>query len=74
MIIKDFKIRQYDFDSDLEKNIFDNERDYLSWPIVYFLNDEDTKDAYVGETTDVISRMKSHSKSEKKNKKHFFQA
>jgi uncharacterized protein len=68
MIIKDFKISRYNFDSELEKNIFDNERDYLSWPIVYFLNDEDTKDAYVGETTDVISRMKTHFKSEKKNK------
>ncbi|MHC8950388.1 DNA/RNA helicase domain-containing protein [Sphingobacterium hungaricum] len=41
---------------------------YLSWPLVYFLSEEKNREAYVGETTDLITRMKTHIKSERKNK------
>ena len=64
--MKNFTITHYKFDNELEKKIINNHRDYLSWPLVYFLNDSYSKDAYVGETTDVINRMRTHSKTEKK--------
>ncbi|WP_316799514.1 GIY-YIG nuclease family protein [Pedobacter frigidisoli] len=41
-------------------------QEFLSWPLVYFLSEEDRKDAYVGETTDLVSRMKAHLKSNHK--------
>lgn len=63
---ENFKISQYKFDKNLEKEILENHREYLSWPLVYFLNDQNSRQAYVGETTDVIKRMKSHSKTENK--------
>ena len=66
--MKKFAISHYDFDVALEQQIILNHREYLSWPLVYFLNDDLSKDAYVGETTDVLNRMKAHSKTEKKNK------
>ncbi|GEM_PF-2380087 len=44
--------------------LLQQQRDYLSWPIVYFLQNK--KDAYVGESTDVVTRMKAHLKTEKK--------
>jgi uncharacterized protein len=63
-----FTISHFKFDTELEKEIIENHREYLSWPLVYFLNDQKTKNAYVGETTDVIKRMKAHAKTEgKKN-------
>jgi len=61
-----FSISQYKFDSELEKEIIENHREHLSWPLVYFLNDQQTKHAYVGETTDVIKRMKAHAKTDNK--------
>jgi len=64
--MKNFTITHYKFDNELEKKIISNHRDYLSWPLVYFLKDETSKNAYVGETTDVLNRMKTHSKTEKK--------
>jgi DUF2075 family protein len=62
-----FKISSYQFDSTLEKKLIENHREFLSWPLVYFLNDNETKkNAYIGETTDVLNRMKAHSKSQDK--------
>lgn len=63
-----FSIRQYPFDNNLESEIIDNHRDFLNWPLVYFLEENKTKEAYVGETTDVLNRLKTHSKSERKQK------
>lgn len=66
-----FSIHQYSFDQDIENNIFTNHLDYLNWPLVYFLEENNAKnqlihDAYVGETTDVLNRLKAHRKTEKK--------
>ena len=61
-----FSISRYNFDANLEREIIENHRDYLSWPLVYFLDDQQTKYAYVGETTDVVKRMKAHSKTQNK--------
>lgn len=63
-----FTISQYYFDDQLEKEINNNHREFLSWPLVYFLNDSKSKYAYVGETTDVLKRMKAHLKNDDKNK------
>lgn len=65
---KNFSIHHYRFNSELESELIQNHREFLSWPLVYFLNDNQSKDAYVGETTDVINRLKTHSKHEQKSK------
>ena len=65
---KDFFIYHYDFNSDIETELIENHRDFLSWPIVYFLNNNKSQEAYVGETTDVVKRMKTHSKNDQKQK------
>jgi len=65
--MKNFTItEEYSFDHLIETKIDNNYRDYLSWPIVYFLKNKNTRMAYVGETTDVLSRISTHLKSEKK--------
>jgi len=65
---KEFSIFQYDFNSNTEIEITENHRGFLSWPIVYFLNNEKSQEAYVGETTDVVSRLKAHVKNHQKQK------
>lgn len=63
----DFSIHQYPLDSNLETQLITNHNDFLNWPLVYFLEEKNnTKEAYVGETTDVLTRLKTHSKTEKK--------
>lgn len=65
---KDFSIHHYDFNSNIETELIEKHRDFLSWPIVYFLNNNKSQEAYVGETTDVINRLKAHSKNNQKQK------
>ena len=62
-----FKIERHNFDiSNIES--LDNHYANNLWPIVYLLSDELIKEAYVGETTDTASRLKTHLKNNKKNK------
>lgn len=61
---KEFVIEQYPFDGHLEHTLLDRQRDYLAWPVVYFLQDK--KEGYVGETTDMVTRMKAHLKHDRK--------
>lgn len=61
---KQFQIIPYPFDSQLEFTLAHHQRDYLTWPIVYFM--QNTQEAYVGETTDMVTRMKAHLKTENK--------
>ncbi|MTH14777.1 DNA/RNA helicase domain-containing protein [Flavobacterium sp. LC2016-01] len=63
-----FSIKKFDFDSNLV-NEFNNIH-YVKdlWPVVYILSDEIVKEAYVGETADMYSRMRSHLKNNTKNK------
>ncbi|MCE2974207.1 MAG: DUF2075 domain-containing protein [Sediminibacterium sp.] len=65
---KDFSIYHYDFNSNTETKLIENHRDFLSWPIVYFLNNIKSQEAYVGETTDVLKRLNTHSKNNQKQK------
>lgn len=63
---KIFSITQYPFDQQLEFTLLSQQREYLTWPVVYFLQNNLQKEAYVGETTDMVSRMKTHLKTPKK--------
>src|SRR5690606_16646360 len=58
------KIVPYPFNKKLEATLLEEQRDFLSWPIVYFLRNR--KEAYVGETTDMVSRMKDHLRVERR--------
>lgn len=61
------KIESHNFDiSNIES--LDNYYANNLWPIVYLLSDELIKEAYVGETTDAMNRLKTHLKNNKKNK------
>jgi len=68
-----FNIHQYPVDYELEPALIRHHREYLNWPLVYFLEGEgkEKRAAYVGETTDVLTRLKTHSKSEKKQDLRF---
>ena len=61
-------VKRYDFDNEIfdEFNSLHYAKDL--WPLVYILSDSKSKEAYVGETTDAYSRMKSHLKNDKKKK------
>ena len=61
-----FQIKKYRFDNNVEHDLKVNHGKFLNWPLVYFLENEIQCEAYVGETTDVISRMKSHIKNTNK--------
>jgi len=69
---QDFEINKIEFNNNglnsiqLQYFVADN------WPIVYILNNEGIKQAYVGETTDTNARMFSHLQSE--SKKHLKEA
>lgn len=57
---------QYNFELGVGAIINNNHKDYLSWPLVYLLKNERHKLAYIGETTDVITRIEKHLKTEEK--------
>ncbi len=63
-----FEIKKYNFSHkslpEIDNNIFVNGL----WPLVYILSDGRIKEAYVGETTDALSRMSNHLKNSSKNK------
>ncbi len=63
-----FEIKKYDFGQNLLSKI--NENHYVDglWPLVYILSDGYIKEAYVGETTDALSRMSNHLKNDSKKK------
>lgn len=66
-----FSIYQHFLCKDIESELLENHKDRLNWPLVYFLENSLSKpgekgDAYVGETTDVVNRLKTHAKTEKK--------
>jgi len=61
-----FTISSFDCNLDLETNVRLNHSNFLNWPLVYFLKDKKDNEAYIGETTDVITRLKTHLKTERK--------
>jgi Uncharacterized conserved protein len=66
-MVKDYSIVEYPFDRQLYLKLIEKERDYLNWPIVYLLSNLSRKEAYVGETTDMLARMKAHRKISQKS-------
>ena len=68
MISTQVKINHYDFENSLFEDFGTNHFAKDLWPLVYILSDGDTKTAYVGETTDVFSRMSTHLKNSQKSK------
>lgn len=65
---QEFKIQHYDFDQKLFDEFQGQHYAQDLWPIVYVLSDGDKNEAYVGETTDALSRMSSHLKNNEKKK------
>ena len=61
------EIKKYDFTSNLQKEIEANHFVKNCWPLVYILSDDSSKQAYVGETTDALSRLKTHLKNKQKS-------
>jgi len=65
---KSFEIKNYRFNSDITDQISTLKFAKDFWPIVYIISHDDENLAYIGETTDVISRMSAHRKSSEKSK------
>ncbi len=63
-----FEIKKYSFDQKLLTEINGNHYVNSLWPLVYILSDGYIKEAYVGETTDTLSRMSNHLRNNSKNK------
>ena len=68
MIQNQVKINHYDFENSLFEDFSTNHFAKDLWPLVYILSDGDSKTAYVGETTDALSRMGTHLKHKTKSK------
>lgn len=62
----DFNIQTYDFNSETPKNILEKQEKLNDWPVVYIIHNE--KEAYVGETTNVIKRLEQHLKNSERRK------
>lgn len=73
MSVFDFSIEKYKFDAENIKLIENNLLAKELYPVVYILYDEKTKKAYVGETTNLKSRLASHlANTHKKKLKDFY--
>ncbi|WP_235298175.1 GIY-YIG nuclease family protein [Portibacter marinus] len=57
----------YPFDKKNLPQIVDNKWVKNQWPIVYFINSNETKKAYVGESTNFSQRVKNHLKNKEKS-------
>ena len=68
MISTKLEITSYNFEESLSEDLTNNNFAKNLWPLVYILSDGETKTAYVGETTDAYSRMRTHLKHNSKNK------
>ena len=64
----DFTISRYSFDATVLSELSSNRYAKDSWPVVYILSDGTIKEAYVGETTDAVTRMSNHLRNSGKNK------
>jgi hypothetical protein len=63
---KDYQIVSHSLDENLKYTLLETQQNYLSWPIVYFLYNTTFKEAYVGETTDMLTRFTVHRNTKKK--------
>lgn len=61
-------VTRYPFSPEVPQALRDNAYASGGWPLVYVLSDGDIKRAYVGETTDAITRLATHLKHEDKQR------
>ncbi|WP_036302230.1 DUF2075 domain-containing protein [Methylotenera sp. L2L1] len=66
--ISSLQINKYSFTKASSEAFTLNNYMKNSWPIVYVIKDDDKKEAYVGESTDAITRMKSHLSNKERSK------
>lgn len=50
-----FEVKEYEFNTEKLKDI---NTKYVNWPVVYLINNNDK--IYIGETSNIKSRMKQH--------------
>ena len=62
-----FQIKRYEFSSDGLESIQDNHYARNLWPVVYVLNGGKKKQAYIGESTNIVSRISTHLANTQKN-------
>ncbi|MCH8553114.1 MAG: DUF2075 domain-containing protein [Natronospirillum sp.] len=60
------EVRRYPFSQQSLDLISDDHYAGNQWPLVYILSDDATKRAYIGETTDTLTRLRTHLKNDKK--------
>ncbi|MEH6356800.1 MAG: DNA/RNA helicase domain-containing protein [Marinobacter sp.] len=60
------EIQRYPFSREALDDLRDNAFASGSWPLVYVLSDEKHRRAYIGETTDTLTRMSTHLKHDDK--------
>ncbi len=65
---RSFEIRNYSFNYDIKDDISNLKFAKDLWPIVYIISHDEENIAYIGETTDVISRLTAHQKSPVKSR------
>lgn len=63
-----FKIDRYDFSQSVIASFHDNHYAKTLWPLVYIISDKKKREAYIGETADVYTRMGDHLKNDTKKK------
>jgi len=62
----EFYIKNFDFNEEIAENIKEDPFVTNLWPIVYLISDKNKNKAYVGETTDASSRVRSHLRNKEK--------
>ena len=62
------QIQHQEFNNQLSDKIKLNKFISDLWPLVYILSDDLNREAYIGETTDAVSRMLAHLKNDKKRR------
>ncbi|RMJ02882.1 GIY-YIG catalytic domain protein [Marinobacter litoralis] len=60
------EVQRYPFSKDAISELRNNAFAADSWPLVYVLSDEKHRRAYIGETTDTLTRMSTHLKHNEK--------
>jgi predicted GIY-YIG superfamily endonuclease len=62
------RIDHYDFGPAVFDQLRDNSFARDLWPVVYILSNGDTREAYIGETTDTFARMAAHARHDAKSR------
>lgn len=60
------EVNRYPFSKKALADIRDNAYAGTNWPLVYILSDGGSKQAYIGETTDTLTRLSTHLKHDEK--------